>query len=277
MDSSFLAKGLVFAGAFILVASLIPVRRLIQQLPSKQLRKQWYILTLLIIFFIIGYLGYAVAFWNHDFTLPALIVPNIFFFGACFVWLVSTLSLQTTEDMQRLSFLEYENITDPLTELYNRRYLERQLHQEIEIAQKYNLPLSILIIDADYFKLINDNFGHHVGDLALCHLSQLIRRTIRHSDTAARYGGEEFLVIAPSTTSSIAFTLAEMLRQCIESNWLILPESFNKQSEIKMTVSIGVAGLSSKTNNGKKLFEAADEALYRAKQEGRNCVIQGFI
>ncbi|HHP7232820.1 MAG TPA: GGDEF domain-containing protein [Xenococcaceae cyanobacterium] len=270
---SFLATGLVFAGACILVGSLIPVGRLIGQLPSKQLCKQWYVLAGLIIFFIVGYLSYAAIFWNHNFTLLELIVPNIFFFGACFVWLVSSLSLQTAKDMQRLSFLEYENITDPLTELYNRRYLERQLQQEIELAQRYELPLSLLLIDVDYFKLINDNYGHQIGDLALCHLSKLIRKMIRHSDIAARYGGEEFLIIAPSTSSFVATALAERLRQGIESQLLILPKNSQEQREIRLTVSIGVVSLSSEVDNSQKLFIAADEALYRAKQEGRNRVV----
>ena len=118
--------------------------------------------------------------------------------------------------MQRLSFLEQENITDPLTELYNRRYLEGQLQQEIDLALRYELPLSILLIDADHFKSINDNFGHQVGDLALCHLSKLIRTTVEHSNIAARYGGEEFLIIAPRTTSLSASVLAEKLRHNIE-------------------------------------------------------------
>lgn len=167
---------------------------------------------ILIVFFIIGYLSYAVIFGNSGSNLLDLIVPSIFLLGACFVWLVSTLSLQTAKDVQRLSFLEYENITDPLTELHNRRYLERQLQQEIEIAERYGLPLTILLIDADYFKLINDNYGHQIGDLALCHLSKLIRQTIRHTDTAARYGGEEFLIIAPATSTSVAVMLAEKIR-----------------------------------------------------------------
>ncbi|MEM7757798.1 MAG: GGDEF domain-containing protein [Cyanobacteria bacterium P01_A01_bin.40] len=269
----FTALGFIFIGTFILSASLFQVRYLIEQLPSKELRKQWHYLTILIIFFIIGYLNYAATIWDSQMNLYNLIVPIIFFLGACFVWLVSSLSLQTAEDMQRLSFLEYENITDPLTELYNRRYLERQLQREIEIAQRYELPLSILLIDADHFKLINDNYGHQIGDLALCHLSKLIRTTIRHSDIAARYGGEEFLIIAPSTSSLVATALAEKLCQSIESHSLALPENFQEPREIQITVSIGVVSLGNQANNSKKLFIAADKALYQAKQEGRNRVV----
>lgn len=268
---SFLAQGSVLIGACILVASLFQVRRLIKQLPSKQLCRQWYFLTILIVVFIIGYISYAAIFGDNSFNLLDLIVPTIFFFGACFVWLVSTLSLKTAEDMQRLSFLEYENITDPLTELYNRRYLERQLQEEIKLALRYELPLSILLIDADHFKSINDSFGHQVGDLALCHLSKLIRDTVQHSNIAARYGGEEFLIIAPKTTSSTATALAEKLRQnIIELNSLLLPNDFHEQSKIQMTVSIGVVSLSDTLNSSKKLFIAADEALYHAKKQGRN-------
>ncbi|MEM7758350.1 MAG: GGDEF domain-containing protein [Cyanobacteria bacterium P01_A01_bin.40] len=270
---SSLAQSSVLIGACILVASLFQVRRLTEQLPSKQLCRQWYFLAILIIFFIIGYISYAAVFCNNDFNPFDLIVPSIFFFGACFVWLVSTLSLKTAKDMQRLSFLEYENITDPLTELYNRRYLERQLQQEIDLALRYELLLSILLIDADHFKSINDNFGHQVGDLALCHLSKLIQTTVEHSNIAARYGGEEFLIIAPKTTSLSASVLAEKLRHNIESNSLLLPTNFHEPRKIQITVSIGIVSLNNEVNSSMKLFAAADKALYRAKREGRNRVI----
>ena len=249
MFYAFLARGSILIAAGILVASLFQVRRIRKQMPSKQLRRQWYFLTILIVLFITGYLSFTVIFWHSYLDLFSLIVPSIFFLGACFVWLVSTLSLQTAKDMQRISFLEYENITDSLTELYNRRYLELQLQKEIELALRYELPLSILLIDADYFKSINDNYGHQVGDLALCHLSKLIRSTVRYSDIAARYGGEEFLIIATKTTTSMAAELGEKLRQSIESNALLLSNDFHESREIQITVSIGVASLNNKTSN----------------------------
>jgi diguanylate cyclase (GGDEF)-like protein len=270
---TFLVNCLVIAGAGILVGSLFPVRKLIAHLPPGQVRRSLSILRILTMVFIAGYLGYLGAFWNRMINWPDLIVPGVFFFGACFVWLTSTLALQTATDVRRVALLEKESITDSLTGLYNRRYLDRRLEEEFARAKRYTLPLSILMIDIDHFKRINDNYGHQAGDLVLGYIGKLILNIIRNSDIAARYGGEELLVIAPNTPSSSAVELAERLRKHIEFHELVLTSEPIKQQKIQITVSIGVSIGRPIIKDVQELILEADEALYRAKREGRNRVI----
>jgi diguanylate cyclase (GGDEF)-like protein len=267
------ADGLVIAGVLILISALIPVRQLITQLPLGQVRRRWYTLTGLICLFIVGYISYAAAFWGQNTTWHDLIVPTVFFFGAGFVWLTANLSLQTATDVRRVTILERESISDPLIGIYNRRYLDRRLEEECSRAGRYALPLSVLLIDIDYFKLINDNYGHQEGDHVLAYLGKLILEAVRESDIAARYGGDEILIIAPNTTTSLAGTLAERLRQHVESHKLVLTTASDKPREIHITVSIGVAGLGPSGTGCEKLIQDVDEALYRAKQEGRNRIV----
>jgi diguanylate cyclase (GGDEF)-like protein len=270
---TFLANGLVITGAGILVGSLIPVRKLIAQLPPGQVHRSWSVLRILTMVFIAGYLGYLGAFWNRNINWSDLIVPGVFFFGACFVWMTTTLALQTAIDIRRVTLLEKESITDSLTGLYNRRYLDRRLEEELARAKRYALPLSILLVDIDHFKNVNDTYGHQAGDLVLSYLGKLVLNAVRTSDIAARYGGEELLVIAPNTPIVPAGALAERLRHHIESHELVLTSESSKRQSIHITVSIGVAVSTPRIDDIKKIVHEADAALYRAKQEGRNRVV----
>lgn len=268
-----LANSLVIAGACVLIGALIPVRNLIKQLPPGQVRRCWYELTVLIILLIVGYTSYTVVFWSRYSNWLDFIVPSVFFFGAIFVWLTISLSLQTAFDVRRVTLLQHESIMDPLVGLYNRRYLDRRLSEELSRARRYDLPLSVLLIDIDHFKQINDTYGHPVGDALLSHLGKLLLDAIRDSDLAARYGGDELLVLAQNTTAASAGVLAERLRQHVETNQLVLSSNSNQRQEVRVTVSIGVAGLGQEATDNQSLIQCADEALYRAKQEGRNRVI----
>jgi diguanylate cyclase (GGDEF)-like protein len=267
-----MANSLLLLGAGILVGSLMPVRQLLIQLPGGEVRRRWYIMAALILIFIAGYLGYARVFWSRSIDIPDLIVPGIFFLGACFVWLSCMLSLQAVNDVRRVILLEQENITDPLSGIYNRRYMDRRLEEEFAKVQRYQTPVSILLIDIDHFKQINDTFGHPAGDHVLGYLGKLTLNAIRVSDIAARYGGDEFLIIAPNTPLSMAGVLAERLRQQIESHELVLTSEPGKRQEIRVTVSIGAA-VSNPNSSIQKLIQDADEALYCAKLDGRNRVV----
>ena len=268
-----LVDGLVVAGACVLIGALIPVRQIIMQLPPGQIRHRWYILTGLIFIFILGYIGYATAFWNHATTWLDLLVPAVFFFGACFVWLTTVLSLQTANDIRRVTILERENISDPLIGIYNRRFLDRRLEEECARARRYSLPLSVLLIDIDHFKRINDVNGHQVGDHVLSYLGKLLLQAVRDSDIVTRYGGDEILIITPNSAAPFAGILAERLRQHVEAHELVLTNVSNSPLQIRITVSIGVAGWSQEVTEWQRLIQNADEALYRAKQEGRNRVV----
>jgi diguanylate cyclase (GGDEF)-like protein len=270
---NFLANCLVAAGICILVGAMIPVSQLIEQIPSGPVRLRWRFIAVLIIAFITGYVSYMIAFWGSHSTWLALMVPGIFFFGAGFVWITVSLALQTAADIRRVVLLEQENITDPLMGIYNRRYLDRRLEEEYSRARRYEMPLSVLLLDIDHFKQVNDTYGHPIGDQVLIYLGKLLLNGIRETDIVARYGGEELLIIAPNTGPAAAAALAERLRQHIETHALIISSELSQRQEIRIKVSIGVASLSNEIKEGQQLVGHADEAMYRAKQEGRNRVV----
>lgn len=268
-----LAQSLVILAILVLIGALLPVSKLIVQLPSGVIRRCWYELTVLIVLLVAGYISYLLTYWDRHSAWPDFIVPGIFFFCAIFVWLTAQLSLQTAYDIRRVTLLEQESIKDPLTGLYNRRYLDRRMEEEVKRARRYDLQLSVLLIDIDHFKQVNDTHGHQVGDSLLIHLSDLIVNQIRGSDVAARYGGDELVVLAPSTTVSSAALLAERLRQHVETDQLDLLSENGKEEDIRVTVSIGIAGLNPEIIDSESLFKHADEALYHAKERGRNQII----
>jgi len=164
--------------------------------------------------------------------------------------------------------LEYLTIHDHLTGLLNRRFLEEEAAKEIARAERYQMPLSFLMIDIDHFKQINDHYGHKTGDAALCALAERLSELIRESDYLARFGGEEFLLILPDTTADKALSLAEKLRAQI-GEMPILPPN---EKSLTMTVSIGVATFPEHGTDWETLYKAADAALYQAKERGRNRV-----
>jgi diguanylate cyclase (GGDEF)-like protein len=268
---SLLSDGFVIVGICVLIGALIPVRK-IMQLPTGKVRSRWAILTGLIILFIIGYISYALVFWGHQASLLDLIVPGVFFFGAVFVWVTASLSLQTATDIRRVAILERESITDPLTGVFNRHYLDRALAKECALARRYILPLSVLLVDIDRFKIINDAYGNQVGDLVLNYLGKLLLQSIREVDIAARYAGDEILIIAPNTPMALAGALAERLRQYVETHDLVLTKITSQAREIHFTVSIGVASLNEEVTDCQALIYNVDKALNHAKQEGRNRV-----
>jgi diguanylate cyclase (GGDEF)-like protein len=272
---SLVARGLVLVGVLILMAALVPVRRLIGRLSSGTVRDRWYLMAALIVVFLLGYLGYVSFFWNRHSTPLDLIVPAVFFFGACFVFLSASLALQTADDVRRISFLERETETDPLTGVFNRRYLDRRLKDEIARVRRYGLPLSVLLLDIDHFKEVNDGYGHQAGDQVLATFAEIIGGELRESDVLARFGGEEFLVMALQTPASGALGLAERLRERIESHDFCLHNEANREQGRRVTVSIGVASSGEGLDSAELLIQAADENLYRAKREGRNRVCAG--
>jgi diguanylate cyclase (GGDEF)-like protein len=269
-----LAQGLLVAGTVILWLALIPVRQLMQCLPQGPVRSRWYLMTVFITLFIAGYLGYGWVYWQSHSRATDLIVPLVFFFGACFVLLTSALSLQTAKDVLRISVLERETATDPLTGVHNRRYMEQCFNTEFASANRYGQPLCVLMLDIDHFKRINDTYGHQIGDQVLIDLGKILRLAVRETDVVARYGGEEFVVITPHTTLEGAITLAERMRKAIESHGVALP---NDAGVITVTASFGVATLTPEVKNSESLVHLADMSLYRAKQEGRNRVVASLV
>lgn len=176
-------------------------------------------------------------------------------------WLASAwLVYAATEQARRLRQMAN---TDPLTGVFNRRYLELQMEQALSAWRRYRRPTTLLIIDVDHFKRINDRFGHAIGDHALRRLVELISARIRSVDTLCRYGGEEFVVLLREVNASGAAVVAEALRSRVEAA-PVLPEG-------RMTVSIGIAELV-EAEDLDHWLNLADAALYLAKRSGRNRV-----
>lgn len=152
--------------------------------------------------------------------------------------------------------------TDPLTGILNRRSFQRALKREISFARRHNLPLSFVMIDIDYFKRINDSYGHETGDRVLKSLARIIRKSIRNEDIFARFGGEEFTLLLPNTSVESAVEVCERIRQKIEKTKL-------KGIKEKITASFGITGL---LPNDREIdiLKRADDALYEAKRKGRN-------
>ena len=269
------SNSLVLVGIIILLGSLVVVRKLTRQLPAGRSRKSWTAMAGLIALFVVGYLGYIVIFWKQHVAMIDLIVPGIFFFGACFVWFSTFIALQTTLDVMRISDLELETFTDPLTGTYNRRFMEQRLVEEISKARRYSFQLSVLLFDLDHFKQVNDVHGHQAGDQVLIEISALVNEQLRDSDILSRYGGEEFLIIAPNTGPPEAALLAERLRARIEAQGFLQGDEGIQQPELQVTVSIGLASFGDNSDNEEILIGNADRNLYQAKNAGRNRVSAG--
>jgi len=160
-------------------------------------------------------------------------------------------------------------ITDPLTGLFNRRYMETQVAALVEDAVNLKREFALLLIDADLFKEINDNHGHDVGDRVLSELGKRIRDNLRAIDVPCRIGGEEFMIAMPDTDIAAACQVAERLRQAVHARPFAVDAG---PGPLVLTISIGVAGLESPSDTLELLLKRADEALYRAKRDGRNRV-----
>jgi len=163
-------------------------------------------------------------------------------------------------------------ITDCLTGLRNYRYFVQIFKQEIDRAERYNKPLSIIMMDVDDFKAFNDNFGHFIGDQVLVKVGEIINATMRKVDFAFRYGGEEFAILLPETHLEKACLLAERLRGKIEQETIGAIDELNSQG---ITVSIGVAAYPEDGSTMEELFKQVDGLMYKAKKLGKNRVYSG--
>jgi two-component system, cell cycle response regulator len=160
-------------------------------------------------------------------------------------------------------------ITDALTGLYNRRYMETHLATAVDQATARGKPLTLLLLDIDYFKCVNDSYGHDAGDDVLREFAIRLRKSIRGIDLACRYGGEEFVVVMPDTAIAVGATVAERIRRRIATEPFTIR---NGAGAIDVTVSIGIATLADANDQPGAILKRADEALFRAKRDGRNRV-----
>jgi len=195
------------------------------------------------------------AYDASDLELVDLIAPQI------------ALALERAVWQHRANQFQLMSITDPLTGLHNRRYLEARLSEELNRSKRYDVPMSFMMIDIDDFKLYNDRNGHQAGDRALEITAQCLRSTLRKEDVASRYGGEEFSILLPQTNLNEAGMIADRLRRTIINARFPHGET---QPLGSVTVSIGLSSLSPSLNSVEAIIRAADRALYYAKSHGRN-------
>ncbi len=150
---------------------------------------------------------------------------------------------------------------DSLTKLYNRQYLFIKIDEELKRYKRYNTTFSILLIDLDDFKRINDTYGHQKGDLVLSQLSGLLSKSLRDLDMCARYGGEEFMIVLPHTDCNQAKEIAERIRTSVEKYF---------STDLNLTISVGMSNCPDSAVNRKNIIKRADEALYESKRKGKN-------
>ncbi|MEN8244144.1 MAG: diguanylate cyclase [Thermodesulfobacteriota bacterium] len=179
----------------------------------------------------------------------------------------------TNERVHMLEKLKKLSITDGLTKLYNSRHFYNQLRGEIDRSNRYDHPLSLLILDIDHFKVFNDSFGHLEGDKVLIRIGQVIKPLLRKMDSAYRYGGEEFTVILPETDGKEAQTVAQRIRKAVKME-KFTPEGSSTPESI--TISLGVTAYNPKENIS-AFIQRADKALYGSKEDGRDQVSAIFI
>jgi len=182
-------------------------------------------------------------------------------------FLIMILSKTLSRTNSKADYLHSIATTDALTGLINRREFDKRMIEEFSRSKRHKSPLCLALFDIDFFKKINDTYGHNTGDTILKELARLISSNTRNCDVAARYGGEEFALILPETAQLEAYELVDRLREIVEK------ELFNKtQRPIKFTISVGVGQLDLADRSPIDFIERTDKALYAAKQSGRNRV-----
>ena len=176
---------------------------------------------------------------------------------------------EITQLREKVNFLAELVRTDALTGLYNFRFFNETISLEMERTRRGTQPLSMILLDIDYFKKFNDNWGHDIGNQALIHISNLIKIAIRKLDFACRFGGEEFVILLPNTDLKQAVNVADRLREMIEAS----PLDLDERGSVGITASLGVDEFTSRNSESSEAFtHRVDAWLYKAKSQGRNQV-----
>jgi diguanylate cyclase (GGDEF)-like protein len=256
-----------------LLCALWPVARIRKILPDPALIKAWYLLSCFILLFIGGYLTYLILSCKTHVALGEIVVPVVFFFGGIFVFIVCRLFDVTAAKLVDFKRLEYESIRDPLTGTFNRRHMQYSLKAQADLARRNNSELSLILIDLDHFKSINDQFGHLCGDSILRQVSDTISAQVKRDiDQVFRYGGEEFMVMLPQTPLEGAVEVAEHIREMIARDEYIA-EKDEQIVRVSCSASIGVGVYMPVREDIMQCLARVDDNMYQAKENGRNQVV----
>lgn len=171
------------------------------------------------------------------------------------------------ENSQLYEMVKNKSHTDALTSLWNHGFFQNKLSEDIQLAREQNVPLSLIIVDIDNFKALNDTYGHQNGDIVLKEIARILKESCREADSPCRYGGEEFSIILPQINKEQAFGIAERIRQRVEQ---LTFTDFSLYNAVKVTTSIGIASFPTDADNKKDLIAQADRAMYKAKFGGKN-------
>lgn len=221
---------------------------------------------------LMGVLDYAIAFKKY--SLMGAEIEFIYIFASMFYALIYTLVTVILFDMcirgwkERERHSEALSMTDELTHLLNRRGVHQMIELQIQQSQITGRESALIIVDIDNFKQINDRFGHQQGDMVIAHVAKILKENLRNSDIVGRYGGEEFIIMLPFTPLENAHAVAEVCRATLESTPLILQDG----ETLVVRASFGVSSTRIGAFDFTQLFRQADDALYRAKKQGKNQV-----
>lgn len=205
--------------------------------------------------------GYLALFRTHDGAYSNTDIEN-----ASFIANQASISLENIQTYNQTRELTY---IDDLTKLHNVRYLDAVLENEIKRAKRFSSHLSLLFIDIDFFKNINDNFGHRIGSNVLVELGRILREVVREIDTVVRYGGDEFTILLVETDSSGALIIADRIRDAVEKHLFMTEEGLS----IRLTITTGVATYPEQATTKENLLTLADTAMYKGKKGTRNVVV----
>ena len=259
LDNNFIKQSSDLADAIIIIAVIGIVGFIVMSSTSTVLA------VLSSILFAIAYLFisyYAMILYNLWIPLVAPIIAIVLAFALSFL----TKYMLKSKDFE----LQYRLATvDGLTDLYNHRYFQEALAKQVQIAQRYNQVFSLIMIDIDFFKKFNDNYGHQAGDAVLRQVAKILKNNSRTTDIVCRYGGEELCIILPNTSSEEALFNAKRINKAVEEATFDL----NNSQKGKVTISVGVATFPDNANSPELLIEHADKGLYYAKEHGRNQVV----
>lgn len=258
--------------AVLLLASMAPVRRLVSGLPKGPTRRGWYLLATLLVVMIAVDVVYALGLLIEPSAGAGMLPSLLLLLGSGFIAIVSFLSVDTVRELRMLDVLSRQARTDALTGLFNRRYFDVELADAIARARRERTPLSVIMLDLDHFKAVNDRHGHAAGDAVLMRVADVARALCRAGTTVARLGGEEMAIIAPATTERQAQRLAERLRAGIADLEIPVPPQAHGERRLRVTASFGLAQLRAEDHSGAALLHRSDCALYAAKLAGRNRV-----